>query len=472
MKHKKKCAGLHFNVAVLARKWRTFERKKKNTGIAQNMDNCTEGSVSLFNRRSKSKQLTPLERQAILQYLLQYREGQKLKQGTIKKAALFFKVSRLTIAKIWNIAKKEYEGGKLYADVSSQKKKCGRKCKDYSAKLSQISNIPFNRRGTIRSLSFASGIPKSTLFDIFKKGSVLKRISSTIKPYLTIENQKARLVYCLSHVRPNGQFEDMFDHVHIDEKWFYLTQVKRTYYLMLDEEEPQRSCKSKRFITKVMFMCAVARPCFDRGRNQFFNGKLGIWPFVYKEHATRNSKNRPKGTLVTKVREHIDAAEYKKMIDDNVLPAIKSKLPRSHKKRIVYIQQDNAKPHSYRNGEHVPQAGDGWSIEFKSQPPNSPDLNVLDLGFFNSIQSLQHQASPTTIDELIECVTDAYNQISKETLNSVFLTLQKCMECIMSVNGSNTYKIPHIGKDALVRKNALPTSLMCAPDIIQNAKRQ
>ena len=33
---------------------------------------------------------------------------------------------------------------------------------------------------------------------------------------------------------------------------------------------------------------------------------------------------------------------------------------------------------------------DGWNISLYCQPPNSPDTNVLDLGFFGAIQSLQH----------------------------------------------------------------------------------
>ena len=38
------------------------------------------------------------------------------------------------------------------------------------------------------------------------------------------------------------------------------------------------------------------------------------------------------------------------------------------------------------------------------QPPNSLDLNVLDLGFFNSIQNLQHEQLTSIIDELISAV--------------------------------------------------------------------
>ena len=33
-------------------------------------------------------------------------------------------------------------------------------------------------------------------------------------------------------------------------------------YLPNDEPEPERHCKSKRYIGKIMFLCAVARPVF------------------------------------------------------------------------------------------------------------------------------------------------------------------------------------------------------------------
>ena len=57
----------------------------------------------------------------------------------------------------------------------------------------------------------------------------------------------------------------------------------------------------------------------------------------------------------------------------------------------VARQRDNAKSHFSANDPDVLKAGksDGWKIQMMNQPPNSPDLNVLDLGFFNAIQSLQ-----------------------------------------------------------------------------------
>ncbi|TBU09871.1 hypothetical protein CWI38_2100p0010, partial [Hamiltosporidium tvaerminnensis] len=171
--------------------------------------------------------------------------------------------------------------------LQKRKKRCGRKPKEYSNKLAQIKNTPLNRQGTPRSLFFAIDIQKSTLFDIFKSGKYIKRISSTVKPTLTDKNKMDRLKFCLSKVNlaNNGDllFDDLYDYVHIDEKWFYLTKVKRSYYLMLNEENPERNCKSKRFITKIMFMAAVARPRYDAHRKLYFDGKIGIWPFVYQE---------------------------------------------------------------------------------------------------------------------------------------------------------------------------------------------
>ena len=64
-------------------------------------------------------------------------------------------------------------------------------------------------------------------------------------------------------------------------------------------------------------------------------------------------------------------------------------------------------------------AADGWNIQFKLQPPNSSDLNVLNLEFFNSVQWLYHEASSNTIDELIECVQDAFDKLKRNTVDNI-----------------------------------------------------
>ena len=71
-----------------------------------------------------------------------------------------------------------------------------------------------------------------------------------------------------------------------------------------------------------------------------------------------------------------------------------------------------------------------------SQPPNSPDLNVLDLGFFSTIQSLQYKESPKNIDDLVNIVVKSFEAFPSKKSNHIFLTLQICMIEIMKSRGS------------------------------------
>ena len=97
----------------------------------------------------------------------------------------------------------------------------------------------------------------------------------------------------------------------------------------------------------------------------------------------------------------------------------------------------------------------GWNISFWCQPRNSPDLNVLDLGYFNSIQALQYQNAPKTIDNLIGCVEKSFMDLESNSLSDVFLSLQLVMEQLLDCGGGNKYKLPHISKKKLQREGRL-----------------
>ncbi|KAK8581732.1 hypothetical protein V6N12_071941 [Hibiscus sabdariffa] len=156
-----------------------------------------------------------------------------------------------------------------------------------------------------------------------------------------------------------------------------------------------------------------------------FSGKIGIFPFVFKERARRNSKNRQARPLETKPILSVTKDVTRSCLINKVLHAIRAKWPSSSEKRM-FIQQDNAKPHIDVDDEQFLQVAslDGFNFQLFFQPPNNPDLNVLDLGYFRAIQFLQHQESPTTIDELVKAVEKSFNDLSPENLNNVFLTLQ------------------------------------------------
>nr|GMD52360.1 Transposase, Tc1-like protein [Ipomoea batatas] len=254
-------------------------------------------------------------------------------------------------------------------------------------KPEDVARIPLNRRTTIRTMASALNMSKTSLHRRVKEGS-LKPHSNSIKPMLTEENRKK-------------------------------------YYLLPEEEEPYRTCKSKKSITKVMFLCVVARPRFDLERNEMFDGKIGMLPFVYKEAAKRGSKNREAGTLETKPIESVNKEVTRKWLIDYVLPAIRAKWPPSSSKTI-YIQQDNARPHISVNDVEFLEAAqkDGFDIHLTCQHPNSPDMNALDLCFFRALQSLQYQESPWNVDELVAATIKAFDEISVDNLSNVFLTLQ------------------------------------------------
>lgn len=117
---------------------------------------------------------------------------------------------------------------------------------------------------------------------------------------------------------------------------------------------------------------------------------------------------------------------------------------------------------------HASEVEDGIALP---ATPNSPDLNVLDLGLFRAIQSVQYRASCYNVDQLIDAVNEAFDNMPTDTLNRVFLTLQSVMELIMKYDGCNRYKLPHMNKDKLSLSGPLPVSISCTSDLHHAALR-
>lgn len=203
---------------------------------------------------------------------------------------------------------------------------------------------------------------------------------------------------------------------------------------------------------------------------RFFQVKLVFFPFVTQEPAKRISANRVAGTMETKAITSVNRDVIRSFLIEKVLPTIKEKWPRDDLgTSTIFIQQDNARTHiNHDDQEFIQEATrDGFDIRLMCQPANSPDLNVLDLGFFSAIQSLQHKESPKTIDELVRAVVKSFENFSSVKSNHIFVTLQLCMIEIMKANGSNKYKIPHFNKERLEREGQLPVQMKCDPILVQ-----
>ncbi len=59
-----------------------------------------------------------------------------------------------------------------------------------------------------------------------------------------------------------------------------MKEATSRYYMANDAASPHREGKSKRFIQKVMFLAAVARPRYDEADYLIFDRKLVVWPFA------------------------------------------------------------------------------------------------------------------------------------------------------------------------------------------------
>ena len=217
--------------------------------------------------------------------------------------------------------------------------------------------------------------------------------SNLLKPNLTEENTLARLLMA-NHFRDPvdpSKYQDMCDQFHLDEKWFFLTREKELYLLVSDEKNPKRCIKHKSHITKVMFLCTVARPRFNTSANSWWDGKLGIWPIGDWEPAQWGLKNRHKGTLIWK-NKTVTKVVYRDVLINKLILAILDKWPRRDRmSRTISIQQDGAQNHIHEDDQEFNNALTEQEINAKlyTQMPNSPDMNLLDLGFFRAIQSFK-----------------------------------------------------------------------------------
>ena len=82
------------------------------------------------------------------------------------------------------------------------------------------------------------------------------------------------------------------------------------------------------------------------------------------------------------------------------------------------MQQDGVKNHIREDDKEFNNALMEQDIDAKlyTQTPNSPDVNLLDLGFFRAIQSF-NDASPKNEEQLIQLVQDAYENYLQHNMN-------------------------------------------------------
>ncbi|KAG7341856.1 hypothetical protein IV203_006948 [Nitzschia inconspicua] len=392
-----------------------------------------------------------------------------LPYGSFKAVGETHKIHPRTVANLWYSTLKQIPGYQpntpldpvsLLANVpetafTTKFENSGRNPKhDRDMLLQEIKNIDPTARRTIRSLAGAVGIPVMTIWRM-KQSKKLKVHTMALKPKLNDDHRLNRLFHCIAKNDKNTinsvaemTFKSMYNEIHIDEKWFFLVRDGLRCIVTQDEPPPKAiSVSHKSHITKVMFLSALARPRFNHTTRQEFDGLIGIYPVGEIDMYVRASHGHQPGDLKW-CNVNMDRDLYRDMLFNFVLPDVKKKMPIDNN---IILQQDGAKAHLPDDdplfaAKVTELFGDPTAVKLYTQPAQSPDLNVNDLGFFNSLQSRYYQTAPKDALELIEMVEETYKNYPAKKLNRIWLTLQSVMNQVINQRGDNDYTIPHMKK--------------------------
>ncbi len=180
-----------------------------------------------------------------------------------------FHMCNKTIRRVWARAIQNFENPDIRQFRSSPlKKNCGRpKLWNHDEVREAVKLVPLYQRRSISDLAAALGMPKSTLHDLKcdKDDPVIIPCTSALKPALTEHHKLLRTCYCVSRIdRETRLFNNFLQAVHVDEKWFFISEKDLRIYIAPGENVPNRVCQNKDHILQVMFLCAVACPRYDR----------------------------------------------------------------------------------------------------------------------------------------------------------------------------------------------------------------
>jgi hypothetical protein len=186
------------------------------------------------------------KRRAIFEALLGRARSGHLKRSETREVSVQFSVPIRTVQRIWKKGKGCLDQG-LGVDVSTEKSRCG--CKKKVVDISKLQDIPLPSRTTIEDVAKHLGVSKTKVHRMKREG-LIKRVSNTIKLYLTDNNKKDHLKWCLSMLDPRSVtndpvFKGLFNYVFIDEKWFYITRKALRYYIISGDNNPRERAKTR-----------------------------------------------------------------------------------------------------------------------------------------------------------------------------------------------------------------------------------
>lgn len=294
-------------------------------------------------------------------------------------------------------------------------------------------------------------------------GLGFRRVRQRLVPLLTAAHKQRRLQWvnamlALPSESRFGTGDEVL--IHVDEKWFFGTHVRHVWQSS-GVIAPALPVISKTHLIKEMFIAAVARPIPTRQ----FDGAIGMWPITEQKIARYTTSCRQRGE-VYEVSCTMDTAKFVNTMQTLIIPAALRKC--GAWARHITIQFDNAGGHGGGRGDigaTTIATLNNWAatlppalLEFcggrqpvivcVAQPPRSPDLNVLDLGAWHSLQVAVdnfkhlHGIHTDNVDQVRQLVLQTWTAWTSEaTLSSLFNTLDCIFHLIHDVDGGNNYNL-------------------------------
>ena len=168
---------------------------------------------------SRRKEMSEEVRKQVYQALLARSNNGTLHKEDIAFVAAQFDIHRRTAQRVWNRGKTQLYSNVSVVVSSLKKGRVGRKAIPFD--LEALRNIPLKERMTIEDVCAKLNMSKWRVQNYLKKG-LIRRHSSSIKPYLTEANKKSRLQWCVDMVNrellDDPRFKELYDFVSV-ETW-------------------------------------------------------------------------------------------------------------------------------------------------------------------------------------------------------------------------------------------------------------
>lgn len=137
------------------------------------------------------------------------------------------------------------------------------------------------------------------------------------------------------------------------------------------------------------------------------------------------------------IEENVNTEVYLELLGDSILPRLQEL---NYNPETIIYQHDGAPAHRSRDAvdwlnDNIPQ-WIGFNGEIK-WPPRSPDLTPLDFFVWPYIKHKVYQMAPETMEDLKECVINAFNTITPNMLQNVHANILKRLRMCLAVDGNH-----------------------------------